>query len=293
MNFTNTKFAIGTAQFGMKYGIANKSGQVTHEEIKNILSFCVSNNINTLDTAISYGDSENLLGKNGVNDFQIITKLPAIPKNTKNIKKWINDSINDSILRLNVSNLYGLLLHSPLQLLEETGIIIYDELIKLKETGKISKIGISVYDPIELHKILKFYKLDIVQLPLNIFDRRFEQTNWLKKLKENGIEIHVRSIFLQGLLLMKPDERPLYFSKWKNLFYEYDNWLFFNKYSAIKACLNFALSFTEIDKIIFGVDSLTNLKQIINSVDISCENFPDNLISNELDLINPALWLKN
>jgi aryl-alcohol dehydrogenase-like predicted oxidoreductase len=292
MNFTNKKFAIGTAQFGMIYGIANKSGQVTNEEIKNILSFCVSNNINTIDTAISYGDSENLLGKNGVNHFQIITKLPAIPKNTKNIKKWINDSINDSILRLNVSNLYGLLLHSPLQLLEETGDIIYDELIKCKESGKISKIGISVYEPIELHKILNIYKVDIVQLPLNIFDRRFEQTNWLKKLKANGIEIHVRSIFLQGLLLMKPDERPIYFSKWKNLFNEYDNWLLLNKYCSIKACLNFALSFPEIDKIIFGVDSLTNLKQIINSVDRTCENFPGTLISNELDLINPALWHK-
>jgi hypothetical protein len=186
----------------------------------------------------------------------------------------------------------GVLIHVPRQLLDENGILLYKGLTVLKNSGKIGKIGISVYEPNELDKILKLYKFDIVQLPFNILDRRFEQTNWLKKLKDLGIEIHVRSVFLQGLLLMKPEDRPKYFSKWNELLKSYDNWLKDNKISPIKACLSHVLAISEIDKIVFGVDSLLNLKEIDSSISSNSQVAPDYLCTDDIEIINPAFWPK-
>ncbi len=287
-----SRLALGTVQFGMNYGIANTKGQVSPKEISKILKFCETVNIKTLDTAVGYGESEKYLGNFGVQNFEIITKLPAYPKSCKDISKWVGDTINGSMSRLNVSYLDGVLIHVPRQLLDENGILLYKGLTVLKNSGKIGKIGISVYEPNELDKILKLYKFDIVQLPFNILDRRFEQTNWLKKLKDLGIEIHVRSVFLQGLLLMKPEDRPKYFSKWNELLKSYDNWLKDNKISPIKACLSHVLAISEIDKIVFGVDSLLNLKEIDSSISSNSQVAPDYLCTDDIEIINPAFWPK-
>lgn len=291
-NHNFSRLALGTVQFGMNYGIANTKGQVNFEEISEILNFCQDINIKTLDTAVGYGDSEKYLGNVGVKNFEIITKIPALPKGCNDIDKWINDTVNGSMSRLNVSYLDVVLFHVPNQLLDENGSLLYTGLTKLKNSGKISKIGISVYEPGDLDKILKLYKFDIVQLPYNILDRRFEKTNWLKKLKNLGIEIHVRSIFLQGLLLMKSEDRPKYFSKWNKLLKSYDYWLSVNKISPIKACLNHALAISEIDKIVFGVDSLLNLKEIVSTIDGNFQVAPGYLCTDDVKIINPSLWPK-
>ncbi len=287
-----SRLALGTVQFGMNYGIANTKGQVSPEEISKILKFCETANIKTLDTAVGYGESEKYLGNFGVQKFEIITKLPAYPKNCKDLTKWVSETINGSMSRLNVSYLDGVLFHVPSQLLDENGILLYKGLRELKNSGKIGKIGISVYEPNDLEKILNQYKFDIVQLPFNILDRRFEQTNWLKKLKAQGIEIHVRSVFLQGLLLMKSEDRPKYFLKWNELLKSYDFWLNDNKISPIKACLSHVLANSEIDKIVFGVDSLLNLKEITSSIDSNFQVGPEYLCTNDREIINPALWPK-
>ena len=291
-NHNFSRLALGTVQFGMNYGIANTKGQVNSEEISKILKFCEDINIKTLDTAVGYGDSEKYLGNVGVKNFEIITKIPALPKECKDINKWISDTLNGSMSRLNVSYLDVVLFHVPNQLLDENGSLLYTGLTKLKNSGKISKIGISVYEPSDLDKILKLYKFDIVQLPFNILDRRFEKTSWLKKLKNLGIEIHVRSIFLQGLLLMKSEDRPKYFSKWNKLLKSYDYWLAVNKISPIKACLNHVLAISEIDKIVFGVDSLLNLKEIVSSIGDNFQVGPEYLCTDDIEIINPSLWPK-
>ena len=122
------KLGIGTAQFGTNYGVANQRGQVKQEEQKSILKFAQKNGIDMLDTAIDYGDSENNLGKCGVSKFKVITKIPPIPDNLINVTEWMREHINNSLLRLGTSSIYGLLLHRSSDLFKYSG-----KVIKLKK----------------------------------------------------------------------------------------------------------------------------------------------------------------
>ena len=127
--------ALGTVQFGLNYGIANRSGQIKIGEVKKIIDIAIKNNIDTIDTAISYGESEKLLGNAGINDWKIITKLPIIPNGNVNTKKWVKKQINSSLLHLNITHLEGILLHQTKQLLESGGSHIWSVLQELKQDG--------------------------------------------------------------------------------------------------------------------------------------------------------------
>ena len=216
-NHLKTKIAIGTAQLGLNYGIANKTGKISQNEMRKILKFAEKNGIDTIDTACSYGSSEKKLGQLKINNFKIITKLPI--KVTKSKKqKWVFKSINTSIKKLKVKNLYGILIHNMKQLRGNFGSKIYKELLEAKKQRLVKKIGISIYSINELKIALNKYKFDIVSVPFNVFDQRIKKTGWLHKLKKLKIEIHARSSFLQGLLLMNKKQRPKIFQKWHKLF---------------------------------------------------------------------------
>ena len=209
------KLALGTVQFGMKYGIANDSNTFPQSEIKEILKLAALKNINTIDTAISYGSSEKNLGKEKLDTFNVITKLKSLPNNKRNISLWVEKEINSSLKRLNQKKVYGLLLHNTMDLIGVNGNKIYDALLELKEKNLISKIGISIYSPDELDIIISKFKIDIVQSPFNVFDTRLQDSGWMKELYDMNIEIHTRSTFLQGLLLMHEEKIPSKFSKWE------------------------------------------------------------------------------
>ena len=288
------KLAIGTAQFGLPYGIANKSGQLSVSEGSLLLDVAKSFGINTLDTAIAYGVSEQRLGKIGVANWRIISKLPPVPdaKNCPNIKKWIFEEINQSLNRLKVDLLYGLLLHTPQQLLEDGGDEIYSALQQLKADGLVHKIGVSIYEPSELDALYERYKFDIVQSPFNIFDRRLLSSGWLSKLHKHNVEVHVRSIFLQGLLLMKKEEIPSKFNRWSSVF---DSWFKFldeQHLSSLEACLKYTLSFSEISNVIVGLDNLTQLHEVVESSQGLIPLLPNDFQLTDTDLINPASWSK-
>ena len=284
------KLALGTVQFGLPYGIANQNGQVTRHEAKSMLTLAGINGIDTLDTAISYGESESCLGEVGVDGFEIITKLPAVPDNCLDINAWVQDHVASSLSRLGVSKLHGLLLHRSEQLLEEYGNVLYQSMQNLKDIGTVEKIGVSIYAPEELEVITKNFSLDLIQAPFNLIDRRLYTTGWLQKLKDNGIEIHTRSVFLQGLLLLSKEAIEPKFMPWNNLWIKWHKWLSENNVSAIQACLEYPLSFSEIDRIVVGTDNVNQLQQII---DASCNagqlDLPDLECISE-DLINPSRW---
>ena len=130
------KIAIGSSNFGQSYGIANKVGQVNKEEVKDILDYAFLSGIDTLDTAISYGESESILGDVGLKDWRVISKLPFVPQATTQIDTWISQQVNLSLKRLGVQSLEGLLLHDPSQLLTSSGKKIWNSLLQLKEEGK-------------------------------------------------------------------------------------------------------------------------------------------------------------
>ncbi len=285
------RLALGTAQFGQAYGVANQEGQVSCNEIKSIINFCKNIDINTIDTAINYGNSEKLLGEIGVNDFQVITKIPSIPDSCPNIRSWLSDQVELSLNRLNLSSLYGIMLHKPEQLFGSQGSELLQSLIDQKELGKVQKLGVSIYDPYELTNILSIYHFGIIQCPFNLVDRRLVTTGWLDKLKKEDIEIHTRSCFLQGLLAMPRGDLPEKFNKWEGLWDQWHNWLNDNSFSAIEACLNFIKSYDAIDKVVVGVDNLNQLEQIVeaNRKKNHQEFFPD-ISSDDIDLINPSNW---
>jgi aryl-alcohol dehydrogenase-like predicted oxidoreductase len=286
----NNRLVLGTAQLGLPYGIANKQGQVRLDEAKTILEYAASNGIDMLDTAIAYGESEQRLGEIGVQDWHIVSKLPAVPDDCHDLSQWVEDSVKVSLQRLKVNSLYGLLLHRPRQLLGQDGEHLYGDLQHLKETGLVQKIGVSIYDPADLDILMRQYCFDIVQAPFNILDRRLIDTGYLSKLAEYGTELHVRSVFLQGLLLMKPGDRPHKFDRWASFWSKWEEWQKHAGLTPLQACLRYNLSFTQITKVIVGVDSLVQLKEILQGAKGPAPEIPDEFRTNDQDLINPAKW---
>jgi len=286
-----SRLALGTVQFGLDYGIANNNGQVRPQEIKAMLDLARVGGVSMLDTAIAYGDSERRLGELGIKDFKLITKLPGMMA-ASDIKSWVKEQARGALGRLGVSSVYGVLLHQPKNLCGDNGLALYRALNDLKNDGLTQKIGISIYDPSELHLLNNKFQFDIVQAPFNLLDQRLNLSGWLKKLKDMNTEIHTRSTFLQGLLLMERESIPHKFDRWKQLWDQYHLWLLSTGHSALEACLSFPLSFPEVDKVVVGADNQNQLKKIlITSKSISLLNFPPIACEDE-SLINPSKWLK-
>ena len=284
------RLALGTAQFGMPYGINNVVGQVSEEKAKSILKYAASVGISTIDTAIAYGESEKTLGNAGVTSFNIITKIPEIPEKTGDVECWVKTAVSESLARLHVDSLDGVMLHRPGQLFGIYGEKIIRSLRNLKSDGIIKKLGVSVYSPDEFQSLFSLYDFDIIQCPFNLVDRRLVTSGWLEELKKKGVEIHTRSSFLQGLLLMRREEMPVKFHEWNPLWEVWLDWLQKNEASATEACISYNLSFPEIDQVIVGVDTKSQLEQIITGINgATITSFPD-IGSNDIELINPANW---
>jgi aryl-alcohol dehydrogenase-like predicted oxidoreductase len=284
------KLALGTAQFGMDYGIASRSGRVPQDEIGAILTRAKSEGIDTLDTAIAYGESEVALGKCPLAGWRIITKLGPFPEDRPDTGAWVTEQIQGSLQRLGVSSLYGVLLHSPRQLLQDCGGEILSALEAAKREGVIRKSGISIYDPSELDGLWDHCRPDIVQAPFNILDRRLVDSGWLRRMQESDTEVHVRSIFLQGLLLMGREDRPLPFQRWDRLWASWHGWLQNSDLTPLEACVRHALSFTQISRVVVGVDSLRHLEEICKAVHGDAPKIPASLQTDDIDLLNPSRW---
>ena len=287
-----SKLALGTVQFGLNYGVANKFGIVEPSEVKKIFLLAKKSKINLIDTAIGYGESEKIIGKIGILDFNFISKLPAIPANCLDVDNWVEKNVKDSLARLGVKSLYGLLLHKPKDLLGSSGKQLINALKKIKSKNLVKKIGISIYDPSELDLLMHLMKIEIVQTPLNIIDRRLENSGWMSKLYKAKVEIHARSVFLQGLLLMSKQERPYKFNRWSSLWKIWDEWLKDNKITALEATIQHAISVSEISKVIIGVDTKQQLEQIIIASKGVLQKTSSELNTNDIQLLNPTHWNK-
>ena len=286
------KIALGTAQFGMNYGISNSDGQVNIEEIREILKMAKSHQINTIDTAISYGNSESILGSVGVNSFKVISKLPPFANSINSTSTWVNDQVRSSLKRTKLKSLYGLLLHKSADLCTQQGIEALTILARLKDQGLVKKVGVSIYSPNELDALGdNINRLDIVQAPFNIFDRRLESSGWLKTLSLLGVEIHTRSVFLQGLLLLTKEQRNPFFNQWESHFKSFDEWVENTGQTPLEACLKFVSSYNCINNIIVGVQSAQQLLQILSAIKKNdLVQVQKDLEVNDEMLINPSNW---
>lgn len=285
-----SRLALGTAQFGMSYGIANRGGQVTRNSARDILALARHSGVHTIDTAISYGDSECVLGDIGVHDWDVITKLPALPSECADVDAWVQHHLQGSLLRLGQDRAHGLLLHRPEQLSGPLGAELLQALLKAKAQGQTQKIGVSIYEPDELDRIPQIGSLDLVQAPMNVLDKRLLTSGWLEWLREAGIEIHARSIFMQGLLLMQPSERPAKFQRWSSLWKAWEDWRQSQGISALEACLRHALAIEGVDRVIVGVESPLQMQQILSIQFDEPLALPDEITTTDADLLNPSRW---
>lgn len=283
------KLIIGTAQFGSSYGISNTNGRVRLEEIKKIFEISHDHGVSKIDTAVRYGVAENNIGKLNLKNFDFISKI-TFEENNIEVNKWAYNETKKILARISQKSLYALLLHEPNVMLKNLGQDIYNSLLNLKTKKLVKKIGLSANNMDDILPIIDKYHFDVVQIPLNVFDRRAIDSGIIKYLKNKNIEVHVRSIFLQGLLLMKKKERSQKFSSWKKHFYKWDTWLINNKISPLQACLQFICSIDDIDYIVIGVQNTTELSEIFNQTfDVAKLSFND-LSVTDLNLIDPSKW---
>jgi aryl-alcohol dehydrogenase-like predicted oxidoreductase len=255
------KIALGTVQFGAKYGISNRIGKISTKGAFEILKFAHEEGIRLLDTAHSYGDSEELIGKfisESNMSFDIVSKFPDLEK-----AEAIESYISETLKRLGQAKLYGYLVHAFGNIIQHKAL--WSKLESLKEKKIVEKIGVAIYKPEELEYLCdNNLHFDILQIPYNIFDQRFE--GYFSDLKKKGVEIQARSIFLQGLFFLGLDEISRNFQPAKEGIEKLHRISADYEIPLHSLCLCFVLHSPLIDKVIIGVDSIGQLEQNIDSI---------------------------
>lgn len=274
-----TKIGIGTVQFGTNYGISNKSGQTSKSEVKNILNKALELNLDLIDTAIAYGNAEDVLGNFEVDKFKVVSKFMPTDEYGS-----INVQLTKSLKRLQLDSLYGFLAHRPMDLVSNLNQ--WDNLLKLKEDNKITKIGFSLNSVKEIELLLnKGCVPDLIQVPYNYFDSRFE--DYMIFLKEKGCEIHTRSTFLQGLFFVNPNNLGDFFKEIHPIIRALQN----NYKFLAGSLLAHSLSKDFIDKVIMGVENTEQLVQNVKEIE-NAETLSDLKQNISNNILNPSLWQK-
>lgn len=291
------KFGLGTAQFGFDYGISNPLGRASITEIRRILDMAAEKAVRVIDTASLYGVSENVLGQclDEHHNFYIVTKTPQYskPMITKEDADLLKSVFAESLQKLKQSSLYGLLIHNADDLLAGNGSLLWEAMENIQNEGRVRKIGASVYAAEQIDAILKKYPLELVQLPINVLDQRLINSGHLEKFKKLNIEIHARSAFLQGLLLMNPYDLPEYFESVRAHLKRYQIFISERDVSPLLAALCFVQNFNEIDAIIIGVVNSTQLSEIFEACEKVCTMAPNdyrNFAWDDEAILNPSRW---
>ena len=281
------KITLGTVQFGINYGISNTHGVPSESELKSIFSVASELGIKQLDTAKAYGNSEERIGKLSNSKFDIITKFPNLDS-----EKDLEIALSESLHKLNVSSIYGYLAHNADVLIQKPSL--WKVLLEAKKEGKIKKIGYSLYTPEQLERLLDLNCIpDLVQLPYSILDRKFEKQ--LSILKQLGTEVHVRSVFLQGLYFMNPNKLPEKLQPLQDSLVELKNLCIENNVSVGGLALNYVISNPNIDKLVIGIETAEQLRENINLVTNWKSN---NVLFSKIEaieikdksLLNPVNW---
>ena len=282
------KLVIGSAQLGMNYGLFNNR-KINHKEFKKIEKLVLKSKINFIDTAISYGDSENIIGSSKLKNLHIITKIKLPSKKNIQVRDWALKEISKSLYKLKIKKIYGVLIHDYKDLLGKYG---KDYLLSLQELKKkkiVKKIGISIYDPHEIQKVWKFWKPDLIQVPFNPLDNRIVDSGWVDVLRKFKVKIFARSIFLQGLLINKHNSFIIN-KNYKILLNQFKNWCYKNNISLLQACIHFVKQFKKIDYLVVGFNNYNQLKEIIDVFKKKQIIIPSNFSTNKKNLIDPRKW---
>jgi len=285
----NSKFILGTVQFGLNYGINNKEGKSSEEEVNNILLLASKSGIRILDTAYFYGNAMERIGNFHRNSgilFDVNTKFKIDPTVT------IAEQLMESLTCLAIKSVDTYFHHSFSDYLNNPGIL--DELQALKEKKYFRKIGVSIYNNDEMMQCINDDQVDVIQLPFNLFDNNNLRGELIGLAKEKGKEIHVRSVFLQGLLFMKASDLPPKLLSLKPYLAQIQKITTDLNISVAELALAYVKKQSGIDGIIIGVDSATQLQNNFLAtgfeMDDYCYNLINGIVVKETALLNPQNW---
>ncbi len=287
------KLILGTVQMGLDYGISNTKGKPSLNKSFEILNTAFNNHITILDTAEAYGNSQEVIGlfhkKYPNKTFKIISKIHP---NFNEKKIDILKAIKTDCEILNVDSLYGYMFHHYASLKSNENS--YHKFIEAKALGLVEKIGVSLYSNHEIEDVMKNYtKFDFIQLPFNLFDNEKQRKEILVKAKQKGIEIHTRSVFLQGLFFMDLQQLPSALLSLTDSLEKLNR--IKEKYTidTTTLALQYTLQKEYIDCIVIGVDSekqlLSNLKVTRNKQKIPHQDI-DTIDIKNTNLLNPSNW---
>lgn len=262
------KLGLGTVQWGTDYGIANLTGMASAGTVAGILRLAQAAGVNTLDTAATYGTAEDVLGAHGAVGlgFKIVTKtlpLSGIKAGAATATQLIRERFLLSLKKLGVPSVYGLLVHHAADLLAPSGELVWEVLSGLRREGLVRKIGCSLYHPAELMQLLQRHDLDLVQLPFNVYDQRFLRSGALEAARAHNVEIHARSAFLQGLLLMPEADLPAHFDAIRAHHGRFHRECRVAGVTPLQAALGFVTRCPLIDKVIVGCESVGQCREIL------------------------------
>lgn len=287
------KLALGSAQWGMDYGVSNSTGRTNDPEISRILRAARESGIDLIDTAALYGGAEQALGKQSLDGFKIVTKTPKFAKSqvTVDDAKYLLETFQRSLDFLRVDSVSGLMIHHADDLLVPGGEYLIEALSLLKNRGVAQRIGVSIYNSLKLEQLCDSLQPDIVQLPLNVIDQRLLKDGSLAYLHGKGIEVHVRSAFLQGLLLMPMSKVPGYFTPWLGTLQAWHEACISQGFTELQAAVGFLANLDSVDYLVLGVESLIQFEQILGALEKTGKVFDDiGLDSADAGLVNPVNW---
>jgi len=283
------KIALGTASLLPGYGITPSGLADNQEEVFRLFRMAREAGIHLIDTAPVYGNAEELLGWTNKNDFQIITKIPPLSR-TLRTSKQILQTIGESLKKTGAKKFKGVLFHDPEQLDTAGRSTLLKAAHDLLRQGLAEKIGLSVYDPENIARWLGMFPFQIVQMPLNPFDQRFEISGWIQRLQDSGIEVHARSVFLQGALFLRPGQLPPCLVKFRTHWEAWHQWLAELRISPLAACLSLVSGLKGVSAIVLGVQSSAQLGDILRTRWPETVRVPEILSAKEKSMIDPRSW---
>jgi aryl-alcohol dehydrogenase-like predicted oxidoreductase len=278
---------LGSVQFGTDYGVSNASGRTSELEVGRILRLAAESGVEILDTAAAYGDSEAVIGRSlaaaGLR-FSIITKLPPGVAAHE-----AEASTLRSLDRLGVPSIAGLMVHRGSDLLTTGGRKLWKRMERLRDAGLVGKIGVSIYLGTEVDMLLDRFPLELVQAPANVFDQRLLASGHLERLRDAGVEVHLRSAFLQGLLLADPESVRARFGPWRQTLLSYREWTRERGESPLEAALGFALGLPA-HTVVIGVNNESQLKEVLSAAMPLPSGEFARWASDDPALVDPSTW---
>jgi aryl-alcohol dehydrogenase-like predicted oxidoreductase len=285
---------LGTVQFGLEYGITNAAGKVPLDEVRRILARAEAEGVSTLDTAAAYGDSEKVVGclVDKDSQFAIVTKTVPVRRSAIGDEELasIDAGFRQSLSHLQRNAVDTLLVHHADDLLVPGGERVYELLRGWREQGLVRRIGFSAYDRGQVEAVLARFPLEVVQLPVSVFDQRLVRDGTLAELQGRGIKVHARSVLLQGLLADEVPKLPPPLATFAPAMRSYREYLRHAEVSPMEAALGFVRGLPGVEVVLVGVVSERQLGECIAAYNANKTLDLCQFACDDPQLVDPRRW---